>query len=127
MKKVFSGFILIVWLYLPSRGQQVARARYVNLVTTTSSPDTLRLVSKGGISFIGNSSFAQYGMLTLLNNPIAGNSDWLDSTAGVLTPASTGTVNFMGATNLQNITGPSAFYGLNIQGAGVNLNQSNEV
>jgi hypothetical protein len=127
MKKVLSSCILLAGLYLPLLAQQVANARFVNLVTTSSSANPLNVVSKGGISFIGNSTFQQNGALTLYSNPVAGKADWLDSTTGVLTPASTGTVNFTGLVNLQNITGPSIFYGLTIQGAGVNLNQSNEV
>lgn len=127
MKKILISFSLIMGSYVCAQAQQLARARYVNIVTTTSSPDTLNIVSKGGISLIGSTSFAQHGKLTLLSNPVSGNSDWLDSTTGVITPLSTGMVSFKGVTATQNITGPTTFYGLTIEGAGVNLNQSNEV
>lgn len=127
MKKILTGLCLVTCLHPTVWSQQVARARYVNLVTTSSPADTLNLVSKGGISFIGGTVFAQHGNLTLLSNPVGGNSDWLDSTTGVITSLSTGMVNFMGTANLQNITGPTTFYGMTIDGIGVNLNQSNEV
>lgn len=127
VKKILSAVVVIVCLQFPSWGQQIARARYVKLVTTTSPASALNVVSKGGISFIGSTTFDQHGSFTLLNNPVAGNADWLDSTAGVITNASTGTVNFKSSANIQNLTGPTAFYGLTIQGAGVQLNQSNQV
>lgn len=127
MKKVLFFLITVTAAHLPLAAQQVARARYVQLVTTSSPTDTLNITSKGGISFIGSTRLVQHGHLTLLSNPVSGNADWLDSTTGVISASSTGMVNFKGVTNLQNITGPTTFYGLTIDGIGVNLNQSNEV
>jgi hypothetical protein len=127
MKKVLIGFSSLL-LILPTTAQQLVRASHVKLVTTSSASSPLQITSKGGISFIGNNtSFTQHGQLTLLSNPIAGASDWLDSTTGVLTPATTGMINFRGTTLRQNVTGPTTFYGMTVNGIGFNLNQSNEV
>lgn len=127
MKKILTGILLVWLLSHAALAQQVARARYVNLVTTSAAADTLRVVSKGGITFTGSTLFDQHGKFILLSNPVSGSSDWLDNTGGVITPASSGTVYFKGDAVLQEITGPTTFYGLAINGAGVNLNQSNEV
>lgn len=128
MKKIILIIVLISFIRSVAFSQQVARARHVNLVTTTSPSAPLNIVIKGGISYIGNTtSFLQHGDFTLLSNPISGNSDWLDSTGGVITIPSTGMVNFRGASLLQQLTGPTRFYGLTIDNIGVNLNQSNEV
>jgi hypothetical protein len=128
MRKIFLIAILFLCWMMNSSAQQVMRARHVKLVTTTSASAGLQIVCKGGVTFIGNTtSFMQNGNLTLLSNPVSGNSDWLDSTTGVISAASLGMVNFNGTTVLQQLTGPTTFYGLTVQGMGINQNQSNEV
>src|SRR4051812_39830033 len=117
MRKIFLIAILFLCWMMNSSAQQVMRARHVKLVTTTSASAGLQIVCKGGVTFIGNTtSFMQNGNLTLLSNPVSGNSDWLDSTTGVISAASLGMVNFNGTTVLQQLTGPTTFYGLTVQG-----------
>lgn len=127
MGKAISLLLITVMAGLCSTAQQLVRVKGVRLVTTSAPADTLQLISRGGISFIGNSVFDQHGKLVLLSNPVSGNSDWLDSTGGVISSSSTGTVHFRGTQNLQTIGGATVFHGLGIEGVGVNLNQSNEV
>lgn len=110
-------------LALQSSAQQLARGRNVQLV---SQPNT-QLVVRGGITFTGTTSFNHKGALILYSNPIAGNSDWLDSTAGVLAASSHGHVLFRGGSALQQVFGPTTFDSVTVENIGVNLRQSNEV
>jgi Secretion system C-terminal sorting domain len=106
--------------------QQIARATNIRLV----SEPGVQLVSTGGITFTGTTSFTHRGSLTLLSNPVAGNSDWLDSTGGtgVFDATSSGHVLFRGTALLQQqIYGPTRFDTLTINNPGVHLRQSNEV
>jgi hypothetical protein len=115
--------LLFLLLALESSAQQLARGRNVQLV---SQPNT-QLVVRGGITFTGTTNFNHRGTLTLFSNPIAGNSDWLDSTSGVFAASSIGHVLFRGGSSLQQVYGPTTFDSVTIQNIGVNLRQSNEV
>src|ERR1700754_4572729 len=100
MKKILVT-ILSGSIFYSANAQQLVRASHVYLVSTTRTPDTLNIVSKGGITYTGGSNFIQNGKLTLYSNPVGGNADWIDSTVGVLTAGSTGLVNFKGDVALQ--------------------------
>lgn len=105
--------------------QQLVRASNVQLVAEPG----VQLVSTGGITFTGTANFNHKGSLTLFSNPISGNSDWLDSTAGgVMDALSSGHVLFRGNAALQQqIYGPTRFDTVTVNNLGVNLRQSNEV
>lgn len=122
MKKI-PGIFFFLLLQQAAVAQQTAQARNVQLVV---QPNT-QIVLKGGISFTGTTTLLHKGKMVLNAAPAAGTADWLDSTSGVLSTASTGHVLFSNTVNLQQVYGPTRFDSISVQGKGINLRQSNEV
>lgn len=103
--------------------QKIATAKNVQLVSTPG----VQLVLKGGIAFSGNTAWKDSGTTTLNANPVAGLSDWQDSTASGVLVNSYGTTIFNNSVNTTQILGPTTFYNLVTNGSGLNLRQSNEI
>ncbi len=117
-------YILITALTTSAGAQQLIKANNVQLVSTPG----IQLVTAGGITFTGTTSFQHNGRLTILSNPADGNADWLDSTAvGAIATTADGHVLFNGTSAVQQVYGPTRFDSISINGAGINLQQSNEV
>jgi len=105
-----------------AQAQQVVHANNVQLVTTPG----IQVVVQGGMKFTGTTTWKDSSTTTLLPNPVAAQSDWVDSTTGVFI-SNYGNTIFSNGTNVQQLIGPTKFYDLRLNGIGINLHQSNEV
>ncbi|MBL7729255.1 MAG: T9SS type A sorting domain-containing protein [Dinghuibacter sp.] len=107
-----------------SYGQNLAKATNTRIVVGAGTQVNIT----GGIQYTGTTQLTNNGSINLLKNPLnaAGGDHWADSTANVMDPASTGTVSFK-SDRQQNVFGPTVFYNLETNGAGIQLLQSNEV
>jgi hypothetical protein len=122
MRKIFLTGLLFCCLVMV-RAQKIVTASGIQLVSTPG----IQLAIKGGIEFNENTTWKDSGTTTLLANPVSGIANWQDNTAsGVLVNAKGNTI-FNNTVSTQQVIGRTTFYNLQTNGAGINLQQSNEV
>jgi hypothetical protein len=120
--------LVVLWLLnsicFSGSAQNLAKAKDVQVVVGAGT----QVGITGGIQFTGTSQLTNNGAINIQKNPLnaAGGDHWADSTANVITGTSTGTVSFK-SDRQQDIYGPTVFYNLETNGAGIQLLQSNEV
>src|SRR4051812_9550947 len=90
--------LLAVCFSLHTQAQQVVHARNINLVTTPG----VQLVVQGGMKFTGTTTWKDRSTPALLPNPVAGQSDWVDSTTGVFISTQGNTI-FGNGSNVQQL------------------------
>lgn len=125
LRVIYTGVILFAGgTITPLFAQNLAKAKDVQVVVGAGTQVNIT----GGIQFAGTTQLTNNGTISLQKNPLnaVGGEHWADSTANVMTAASTGSV-VLQSDRQQNIFGPTVFYNLETNGAGINLMQSNEV
>ncbi len=114
-------FIVICLPQMTALGQQVAKVKDCRIITATGT----KVVINGGITFTGNSNWADSGEIFITKNTLGGRENWTDSTTtGAYT--GTGRVHFT-SDSLQYIYGNTAFYNLRVASdSGIYLNSNTE-